>query len=54
MTVFQSGSCDSAGEALCSTPGFEFLSNPPYVVLIRQLTAAKLNLAATADLLNLA
>jgi hypothetical protein len=52
LTVFQPGSCDSASEALCSTPGFELRSNPSYVVLVRQLAAAKLNLAATADLVS--
>ena len=52
LTVFQPGSCDSAGEALCSTPAFELRSNPLYVTLVRQLAAAKLNLAATADLVS--
>ena len=52
LNVFQPGSCDSAAEALCSAPGFEFRSNPAYVTLLRQLAAAKLNLAATANLVS--
>ena len=52
LTVFQPGSCDSAAEALCSTPGFELRPNPPYVTLVRQIAAARLNLAATADLVS--
>lgn len=42
------GSCDSATEALCVSGGRESRSNPPYTQLVRQLTAAKLNLAASA------
>ena len=49
LTHVDAGSCDSATEALCSTPGFEYRRNSAYVTLVRQLTAAKINLAATAD-----
>jgi hypothetical protein len=44
------GSCDSVMEGLGSIPGTELKENPPYVSLIKQLTAAKLNLKATAAL----
>jgi len=43
-------SCDSVIEGLCSNPGNELQANPPYVAMVRQLTAAKLNLNATAAL----
>jgi hypothetical protein len=46
------GSCNSIMEGLGSTPGVELKENPPYVVLIKQLTAAKLNLNATAALFS--
>ncbi len=49
LTSVDAGSCDSAIEALCSSPGFEYKQNAAYVTLVRQLTAAKINLAATAD-----
>ena len=42
------GSCSSATEAMCVAPGKESKGNPSYAQLVRQLTAAKLNLAATA------
>ncbi len=44
------GSCTSVVEGLCSIPGSELPSNQAYVSLVRQLTAAKLNLNATAAL----
>lgn len=44
------GTCDSVMEGLCSVPGQELPSNQAYVTLVRQLTAAKLNLNATAAL----
>lgn len=44
------GTCDSVVEGLGSNPGTELSTNQPYVSLIKQLTAAKLNLAATAAL----
>lgn len=44
------GNCNSITEALCSAPGLEYPKNQAYVTLIRQLTAAKLNLNATAAL----
>jgi hypothetical protein len=46
------GLCDSVTEALCVAPGSEANKscdkNPAYAQLVRQLAAAKLNLAATA------
>jgi hypothetical protein len=42
------GSCSSATEAMCVAPGKESKGNPQYAQLVRQLMAAKLNLAATA------
>jgi hypothetical protein len=42
------GSPTSATEALCVSGGVECKSNTAYVQLVRQLAAAKLNLAATA------
>ena len=44
------GSCSSVTEGLCSNPGVELSSNQSYVAMVRQLTAAKLNLNATATL----
>lgn len=44
------GTCDSVMEGLGSNPGTELSTNQPYVSLIKQLTAAKLNLAATTAL----
>lgn len=44
------GTCDSVMEGLGSNPGNELSTNQPYVSFIKQLTAAKLNLAATAAL----
>lgn len=41
------GVCDSATEALCVSGGKESKGNPDYTQLVRQLTAAKLNLVAT-------
>lgn len=49
LTHVDAGSCDSATEALCSSPGFEYKKNSVYVTMVRQLTAAKMNLGATAD-----
>jgi hypothetical protein len=43
-----SGTCDSSSEAMCVSPGRESKRNRAYAQLVRQLTAAKLNLAATA------
>jgi hypothetical protein len=52
LSVTTAGSCDSVTEALCVSPGLEanksLDKNPPYAQLVRQLAAAKLNLAATA------
>lgn len=45
------GLCDSLVEGLCSTGG-EDRTNPQYIQLVRQLTAAKLNLAASAALVD--
>ncbi len=44
------GTCDSVMEGLGSNPGTELTTNQPYVSFIKQLTAAKLNLAATTVL----
>jgi len=44
------GSCDSIMEGLGSNPGQELSTNQPYVVMVKQLAAAKLNLAATKTL----
>lgn len=41
------GSCDSVMEGLGSNPGGELKTNPSYVSMIKQLTAVKLNIAAT-------
>ena len=49
LTHVDAGSCTSATEALCSTPGFEYKRNSAYVSFVGQLTAAKINLAATTD-----
>jgi hypothetical protein len=48
LSVTDAGSCDSATEAMCVSPGRESRGNRAYAQLVRQLTAAKLNLAATA------
>lgn len=52
LTTLFPGSCASAIEALCVSPGLEanrrLDRNPPYAQLVRQLAAAKLNLRATA------
>jgi len=48
LTVVEAGSCDSATEALCVAPGKEAKKEGAYAQLVRQLTAAKLNLAASA------
>ncbi|HLC03214.1 MAG TPA: hypothetical protein VJK02_09270 [Anaerolineales bacterium] len=45
------GICTSIMEGLGSIPS-ELSSNQPYVSMIKQLTAAKLNLSATADLVE--
>jgi hypothetical protein len=44
------GSCDSIMEGLCSIGGED--RNPAYVTMVRQLTAAKLNLNASAALVD--
>ena len=41
------GSCNSVSEALCVSPGRESRRNRAYAQLVRQLAAAKLNIAAT-------
>ncbi|HKV09694.1 MAG TPA: hypothetical protein VJ725_16250 [Thermoanaerobaculia bacterium] len=43
------GTCDSVIEGLCSVPGSELKSNTAYVSMVRQMTAAQLNLNATAS-----
>ncbi len=48
LTTASAGSCTSATEAMCVAPGKESKQNRAYAQLVRQLTAAKLNLAATA------
>ncbi len=48
LTTVAAGSCSSATEAMCVSPGKELKGNPAYASFVRQLTAAKLNLAATA------
>ncbi len=48
LTTVLAGSTDSVTEALCSANGVECLNNPPYSSLVKQLAAAKLNLAASA------
>ncbi len=48
LDVTDAGSCDSATEAMCVSPGRESKRNRAYAQLVRQLTAAKLNLNATA------
>lgn len=50
VSACSAGNCHSITEALCSAPGRELKKNPVYVTLIRQLTAAKLNLNATEAL----
>lgn len=44
------GTCDSVMEGLGSSPGTELSTDQPYISFIKQLTAAKLNLAATPAL----
>lgn len=48
LSTTDAGSCASATEAMCVAPGKESKKNSAYAQLVRQLTAAKLNLAATA------
>ncbi len=48
LTNVDAGNCSSATEALCVSPGTEAYLNPAYASLVRQLSAAKLNLAASA------
>ncbi len=48
LAMVLAGTCDSASEALCVAPGSESKTNRAYAQLVRQLTAAKLNLNATA------
>jgi len=48
LTMTDAGTCDSVTEALCVNPGKESRRNRAYAQLVRQLAAAKLNLAATA------
>lgn len=52
LSTTNAGSCQSVTEALCVAPGAEankkLDGNPAYAQLVRQLAAAKLNLAATA------
>jgi len=48
LTTTEAGWPYSATEALCVAGGVECKSNTAYVQLVRQLAAAKLNLAATA------
>ncbi len=48
LTTVLAGGCDSATEAMCVSPGRESKRNRAYAQLVRQLTAAKLNLAASA------
>jgi hypothetical protein len=43
----RAGTCDSVMEGLGSNPGTELSTNQAYVAFIKQLTAVKLNLAAT-------
>lgn len=47
LDAVAAGSCSSATEAMCVSPGRESRGNRAYAQLVRQLTAAKLNLAAT-------
>ncbi len=49
LSVTDAGVCDSATEAMCVSPGRESKRNRAYAQLVRQLTAAKLNLAASAE-----
>ncbi len=48
ITQTPAGTCDSSSEAMCVSPGRESKRNRAYAQLVRQLTAVKLNLAATA------
>jgi hypothetical protein len=47
LDTTQAGGCTSVTEALCVSPGRESVGNAAYAQLVRQLAAAKLNLAAT-------
>lgn len=49
LGVVEAGSGSSVTEALCVAGGLECRSNTAYAQLVRQLAAAKLNLAATAQ-----
>ncbi len=49
LQVTGAGVCNSSTEAMCVAPGQESRANRSYAQLVRQLTAAKLNLAATED-----
>lgn len=48
LSTIPAGTCTSVIEALCVSPGRESRGNQAYAQLVRQLAAAKLNLAATA------
>lgn len=47
LEAVEAGTCNSATEAMCVSPGRESRGNRAYAQLVRQLTAAQLNLAAT-------
>jgi hypothetical protein len=47
LNTLSAGQCDSISEALCVAPGKESRRHQAYAQLIRQLAAAKLNLAAS-------
>ncbi len=47
LNVVEAGSCDSATEAMCVSPGRESRGNRAYSQLVRQLAAAKLNINAS-------
>jgi len=49
LTTTAAGTCNSVTEALCVAPGRESRGNPAYASLVRQLAAAKLNLAASGN-----
>lgn len=49
LTTTQAGSCNSVTEALCVAPGKESKGNTAYAQLVRQLAAAKLNLAVSRN-----
>ena len=48
LTKIEAGTCDSITEALCSNAKDN--KNTPYLALVRQLAAAKLNLAASSGI----